>query len=60
MFVFISMTARCSPFVLRATRPDGQQNLRSIQATLPEGMLTPVDTSRNPAARTETASVCVA
>jgi hypothetical protein len=28
-----------SPFVLRVTRPDGQQNLSSIQATLPEGML---------------------
>jgi len=30
---------RYSPFVLRVTRPDGQQNLSSIQATLPEGML---------------------
>jgi hypothetical protein len=28
-----------SPFVLRVTRPDGQPNLSSIQATLPEGML---------------------
>jgi hypothetical protein len=28
-----------SPFVLRVTRPDGQQNLSSIQATLPDGML---------------------
>ncbi|MGN6587853.1 MAG: hypothetical protein ACTHKT_10365 [Solirubrobacterales bacterium] len=30
---------RYSPFVLRVTRPDGQQNLSSVQATLPEGML---------------------
>ena len=30
---------RFSPFVLRVTRPDGQLNLSSIQATLPEGML---------------------
>jgi hypothetical protein len=30
---------RFSPFVLRVTRPDGQQNLSSIQATLPEGLL---------------------
>ncbi|HSS43437.1 MAG TPA: hypothetical protein VLK37_12920 [Solirubrobacterales bacterium] len=28
-----------SPFVLRVTRPDGQQNLSRIQATLPEGLL---------------------
>lgn len=30
---------RFSPFVLRVTRPDGQQNLSSIEATLPEGLL---------------------
>jgi hypothetical protein len=28
-----------SPFILRATRPDGQQNLARIEATLPEGLL---------------------
>jgi hypothetical protein len=28
-----------SPFVLRVTRPDGQQNLSRIQATLPKGLL---------------------
>jgi hypothetical protein len=28
-----------SPFVMRVTRPDGQQNLARIQATLPEGLL---------------------
>jgi hypothetical protein len=28
-----------SPFTLRVTRPDGQQNVASIQATLPEGVL---------------------
>jgi hypothetical protein len=28
-----------SPFMLRVTRPDGQQNLTRIQATLPEGLL---------------------
>jgi hypothetical protein len=30
---------RYSPFVFRVDRPEGQQNLGSIQATLPEGML---------------------
>lgn len=28
-----------SPFTLRVTRPDGQQNVERIEATLPEGML---------------------
>ncbi|MGN6274486.1 MAG: hypothetical protein ACTHNP_00970 [Solirubrobacterales bacterium] len=28
-----------SPFLLRVTRPDGQQNLGSIEATLPKGLL---------------------
>ncbi len=28
-----------SPFTLRVTRPDGQQNVSSIQATLPRGVL---------------------
>jgi hypothetical protein len=28
-----------SPFTLRVTRPDGQQDVSSIQATLPEGVL---------------------
>ena len=28
-----------SPFTLRVTRPDGQQNVSRIEATLPEGML---------------------
>jgi hypothetical protein len=28
-----------SPFTLRVTRPDGQQNVASIQTTLPEGVL---------------------
>jgi hypothetical protein len=30
---------RFSPFVLRVTRPEGQQNLSSVEATLPEGLL---------------------
>jgi hypothetical protein len=28
-----------SPFTLRVTRPDGQQNISAIQATLPKGLL---------------------
>jgi len=28
-----------SPFTLRLTRPDGQQNIASLQTTLPEGLL---------------------
>lgn len=30
---------RYSPFTLRVTRPDGQQNIASLKATLPEGLL---------------------
>ncbi len=28
-----------SPFILRVTRPDGEQNIQRIEATLPEGLL---------------------
>jgi hypothetical protein len=33
------IAGRHSPFTLRVTRPDGQQNVAAIEATLPEGVL---------------------
>jgi hypothetical protein len=33
------IAGRFAPFMLRLTRPDGQQNLASVKTTLPEGLL---------------------